>query len=501
MQKVVAVFLSTQLRQIKRACFFSSLLFITFTTTFFAGPVIAGDITLPSIGSDSSSRFTQAEEKLLGETFMRQVRLELPVSDDPEMSDYIRNLGYQLVASSEFRSRDFTFFIIQDPNINAFAGPNGHIGMNAGLILTSTDESEVASVMAHEIAHVAQRHLERSFDRNENMSLPTAAAILTAIVLGSIANVNVTEAAIFATMAASSASQLSFSRANELEADHIGIQILSKSGFDPNGMPSFFEKLQQANRESTPPEYLSTHPVTLKRVAESRNRASIHQSKFNSKYLANSQAYYLVKAKLRVTTSHDLKKLVKRMEGELEDGSYQNKVAQLYGYAHALMRIKKLDKARQQVDELIKLDGNRIQYTTLRANIEIEAENFEAGYTLFKNALQLNPGNATLSLHYADSLINQKHPAQAMKILNAINLDGPTPIYLQLLAKAEENTGNQSASHRTLAEYYLMYGLVPSAISHLNQALKEKDVSENEQHLIHSRIREIKEIAILAEQF
>ena len=475
------------------------LLSIIATGILFIQPASANDITLPTIGNDTSSRFSKAEETLLGETFMRQVRLELPVSDDPETSSYIQSLGYQLISNSEFHNRHFKFFIVHNPTINAFAGPNGYIGINAGLILTSTDESELASVMAHEIAHVTQRHLERSFDKSDDMSLPTAAAILTAIVLGSSANINLTEAAIFATIAANYESQLSFSRAHELEADHIGVQILTQSKFDPHSMPSFFEKLQQSNRfsESQIPEFLSTHPVTTKRIAESRNRAS----NYNYKYKPSSQAYHLVKAKLRVTTSSNIEQLVKRIEAELKEGSYQNKIAQIYAYAHALMRTDKLDNARKQAALLTALDEDRIEYITLRANIEIEDQKHEAGYQIFREALQLNPGNATLSLHYADALLNQKKPKQAKSVLENITNYLPTPTSVQLQAKAEGDLGNHGASHQLLAEYYLMYDLIPSAISHLKQALVEKDTSENEKQRILTRIDEIKEIAVLEQQF
>ena len=459
----------------------------------------AADITLPSIGNDTSSRFSLADEKLLGETFMRQVRLELPISDDPETSSYIHSLGYQLISNSEFYNRHFQFFVVHNPEINAFAGPNGYIGINAGLILTSNDESELASVMAHEIAHVTQRHLERSFDKSDDMSLPTAAAIIAAIVLGSTANINLTEAAIFATIAANYETQLSFSREHELEADHIGIQILTQSNYDPDGMPRFFEKLQQSNRvnESQTPEFLSTHPVTTKRIAESRNRVSNYKHKFKT----STQAYHLVKAKLRVTTSTNLEQLVKRIEAELNEGSYQNEIAQRYSYAHALMRTKKFNKARDEAKRLIAIDGDRIQYAALQANIEIEDQQFEIGNKIFEEALQINPGNATLSLHFADALVNQKQPNKAKRILKGIKNYKATPTYLQLLAKAEGDSGNQGASHQVLAEYYLMYGLIPSAINHLKQSLVEKDTNELDKQRILKRIKEIKEIAILEKQF
>jgi len=454
------------------------------------------DITLPAIGKDISTRFTAAEEQLIGETFMRQVRRGLPVSDDPETTGYIQSLGYQLVSNSQFHNRNFEFFVVQQPQVNAFAGPNGYIGINAGLILTSSNESEVASVVAHEIAHVTQRHLERSFEQSDKMTLPMAAALLTAIVLGGATNVNVAQAAIFATIAANSSSQLGFSRANELEADHVGIQILTQSSFDPSGMPSFFEKLQQGSRgvENQVPEFLRTHPVTTRRISESRSRASNHKHKTKP----NSQAYYLVKAKLRVTTSHNIEQLAKRMEAELKEGSYQNKVAQIYGYAHALMRIGKQAEARRQVNRLIALDRDRIQYSTLRANIEIEDGNYEAGYAIFKNALQLNPGNATLSLHYADALVNQRHPEEAKAVLKNIKNYTITPTYLQILAKAEGESGNLGASHQILAEYFLMYDLTHSALSHLEQAMSEKDTTDLEKQQIQTRMKEVKETAILS---
>ena len=458
----------------------------------------AEDILLPNIGIDNSSRFSEDEEKLLGEVFMRQVRLGLPVSDEPEIAAYISQLGFKLIANSEFQSRHFSFFVINDPNINAFAGPNGYIGINAGLILNSENESELASVIAHEISHVTQRHLERSINAGEKLSLPTAAAIIAAIVLGSSANVNLTEAAIFATIAANYQSQLSFSRAHELEADHIGMRILTNSGFNPHSMPSFFEKLQQGNRlaESQVPEFLSTHPVTVNRIAESRNRAS--QYKYTSK--PDSISYFLAKAKLRISTTENVKKLIRSIEAELKAGGYQNKIAQHYAYALALLENEQFEKARQEIDIVIKLDRSRIPFLMLKANIEIADNKQNAGYQMFEDALLLHQGNPSLSLHYADALLLNNNASKAKKVLKNIKNYQPTPIYYQLLAKAEEESGHHGASHRILAEYYLMFDQIGIAIDHLKQALRKNDVSDIEKENIKSRIKEIKTMTQLAEQ-
>ena len=479
------------LRQIKSFLLILNIFFIANINAF------AEDILLPNIGIDNSSRFSEAEEKLLGEVFMRQVRLGLPVNDEPEVTAYISQLGFKLIANSEFQSRHFNFFVINDPNINAFAGPNGYIGINAGLILNSENESELTSVMAHEIAHVTQRHLERSINSGEKMSLPTAAAIIAAIVLGSSANINLTEAAIFATIAANYQSQLSFSRAHELEADHIGMRILTNSGYNPHSMPSFFEKLQQGNRlaESQIPEFLSTHPVTVNRIAESRNRASQYE------YIPkpDSLSYFLAKAKLRVTTSDNIKKLINGLKAELNAGSFQNNIAHHYAYALALLEDEQFDAARTEINSVIKLDRSRIPFLILKANIEIKSNHQDKGYRMFEDALILNPGNPSLSLYFADALLINKNASKAKKILKNIKNYQPTPIYYQLLAKAEEESGQPAESHQLLAEYYLMYDQVGIAIDHLQQALRKSGVSEVDKENIKARIQEIKTMTRLAE--
>ena len=470
-------------------------IYIAIGATTLAG---ANNFSIPTIGNETSTRFSAEEEKILGETFMRQVRLGLPVTDDPEVSDYIQRLGFQLIANSEFQTRHFHFFIINEPSINAFAGPNGYIGINAGLILHSDNESEVASVVAHEIAHVTQRHLERSFDKGENLTLPTAAAIIAALVLGA-RDINIAEAAILTTIAANYQSQLSFSRAHELEADHIGMQILTDSGFNPHNMPTFFEKLQKAHRlnEGLMLEFLSTHPVTVKRISESKSRAS----NYKYKPKASSQEYHLTRAKLRVNTSDDTKKLQTHLEAELQEGNYANKVSELYAYAWTLFINEEFEKARETVEKLIKIDRERIQYSILQAKIEIKAGNLDTGLKIFEEALSISPGNSSIALYYADSLVSQKKPAEALRIINSIKNYEKTPSYYQIKAKAEGDAGNEREAHQMLAEYYLLYDQVGTAINHLQQAQKIKDTSERDKNAIRARIEEIKAVAELASKF
>ncbi len=458
----------------------------------------ANNIAIPSIGNETSTRFSAQEEQVLGETFMRRVRLELPVTDDPEISDYIQRLGFQLIANSEFQTRHFHFFVINQPSINAFAGPNGYIGINAGLILQSANEGEVASVVSHEISHVTQRHLERSFDKGEKLALPTAAAIIAALVLGS-SNINLAEAAILTTIAANYQSQLSYSRAHELEADHIGMQILTSSGFDPYSMPSFFEKLQKNNRlnEGQSLEYLSTHPVTVKRISESRSRAS----NYHYQAAPSSQEYHLTKAKLRVNTSDNTQQLQRHIEAELKEGSYTHRIAQLYAYAWVLLTNQQYAKARETLEEILKTDRERIQYSILRAKIEIKDGQIEKGLDLFKDALSLNPGNPAIVLYYAEALISQRMPELAVSALSTIQNYDKTPTFFQLMAKAEGDSGHPTASHQMLAEYYLMYEQITTAINHLKQALVQTDATERDKQTIKARIDEIKQTAIMASEF
>ena len=262
-------------------------------------------IELPEIGDPTSTLMTGQEEIELGAAFYRSLHAQVPLSKDPEVNDYIQSLGNRLTINSDNPAQPFTFFVVEDPVINAFAGPGGFIGVNSGLILLTEQESELASVLAHEISHVTQRHLFQTFQAASKMSIPTALGMLAAAVLGAKAGGNGAMAGIMAAQGLNAQYQINFTRDNEEEADRVGMQVLSKSEFDPRSMPEFFERMQQSTRfvSGKLPEFLLTHPVTTSRISDTRDRAE----RYPYRQYPDSLIYQIIRAKLRVETTQNPK--------------------------------------------------------------------------------------------------------------------------------------------------------------------------------------------------
>jgi predicted Zn-dependent protease len=254
-------------------------------------PIYGNEINLPNIGDPSGSTISPEQERQLGENLMRWLRQNNLVVEDPIIQDYIETLGYKLVSNSDHQDQKFTFFVIADPTLNAFAAPGGFIGVNSGLIQAAQSESELAAVLAHEVAHITQRHMARSFDAAKKQNLTTAAAILAAILLGQNSS-DLAKAAITAGMAANTQMKINFTRSNEQEADRLGIQALVNAGYNPESMALFFERMEKAARLYGPqlPEFLSTHPVSVSRIADARNRAR----QFKNTRVAENLNYHLI---------------------------------------------------------------------------------------------------------------------------------------------------------------------------------------------------------------
>ena len=256
----------------------------------------AGPQNLPDLGDVSQAEMSPLQERRLGESIMFEVRADPSFSDDTEVTDYLNSIGHKLVGAGADSRQEFTFFLMIDPQVNAFALPGGFIGINSGLMLTAQSESELAGVVSHEIGHVVQRHFARMLSAQKETQLISLAGLAIAI-LSARANSQVSQAAMAGSQAGSIQSSLNFTRGNEQEADRVGFQILEKGGFDPAAMAVFFERLQQSTRfyQSTAPAYLRTHPLTSDRISDMQNRL------LNVPYrqVPDSIEFQLMRAKLR----------------------------------------------------------------------------------------------------------------------------------------------------------------------------------------------------------
>lgn len=457
-------------------------------------PAYAGNVDLPSIGDSSGSVISPEQERRLGEAFMRMVRQRMKVIDDPQINEYLQGLGYQLVANSDDQTDNFTFFIVQDSTINAFAAPGGFIGVHSGLLLASESESELAAVLAHEIAHVTQRHMARTYEAAEKMTIPMAAAMLAAILLAG-RDSQLGSAAMAAATAGSTQYQINFTRSNEQEADRIGIDMLARSGFDPGSMPIFFERLQQASRYygHTLPEFLSTHPVTTSRIAESTARAEQHPHRS----VTDGLGYQLTRARLLVLTESDPYKAIAIFQERLKNGRQRNEDAERYGYALALQASGKHDAAREQIQRLRKKDPDRIAYRITLADIELNAGNAAASRAMYEDSLELYPDNYSLTMNFADALLRMGDPQKAYTILQELvrSREPGSEVY-RLLARAASDAGHPEEAHRAMAEHYYLNGQLKAAIQQLTIA-QGKATDFYQASRIDARLQQLKQEALL----
>ncbi|MFO8023981.1 M48 family metalloprotease [Thiohalophilus sp.] len=451
---------------------------------------------LPDIGDASAGVATPAEEKRVGKTVMRNIQRSGRIINDPLIDSYLNHLGYRLIAAGDSDMTDFHFFLIDAPDINAFALPGGYIGIHYGLILSTRTESELASVMAHEIAHVTQRHHARAYDFGGGSSLPVLAALIAAIVLGA-QSPDIGQAAIASITAGSIQSRINFTRANEKEADHLGIKLLANAGFDPNSMASFFGQMHKASRLYGPqgPEFLRTHPVTDTRIADARNRAREYDPRLNE----DVESFHLMRNRIKVLTSREPTELRDQFAGNLESGRYLNRTAERYGYALSLLETGNYQSAQQQLDKLLAEQPQRIAFLLARAQLNSRQGASDAALEDYRNALKLYPQNPALTRGYVESLLRNDQADTALQVLrDFLRERDRKPRFYQLLAEAEEKLGNRARAQIAQGEYYYRTGLSRQAISQFNQALKSDALDFYDAARAEARLQELKnEIAAL----
>jgi predicted Zn-dependent protease len=435
----------------------------------------AQQLNLPEMGSSADTMMTSGAETRLGKAFMRQVLEALPVLDDPLLTDYLETLGSSLVAADRGAGGQYTFFLIDEPVINAFAGPGGYIGIYAGLVLAAQSESELAAVVAHEIAHVSQRHLMRGFEDQSKLSIPAMALMVAAAMLGAQISPDAGMAAVAGIQAAAIQRQINFTRENEKEADRIGISTLASAGHDPYAMAGFFDRLSKSSRiyENNAPEFLRTHPVNTSRISDALGRAD----DFGARQRPDSLRFQLVRAKLRVLSYDRAERAVEHFEASLREGRFRDETAQRYGYALALERAGQLAAAKTESDKLLATNPSLAEFVVLDARLDLKQGRVEQALSHLKEAISLSPASWALRAAYAQTLMVAAQPTKAMDELKAVaRLRPGNAMIYDLLEQAAIKAGDKAATHRYRAEKLYAEGDIEPAIRQLEIALRQRDI-------------------------
>ncbi len=449
------------------------------------------NISLPDFGDSAGSVISPSYERRLGQMFLKQVRHFSRIIDDPEVESYIQALGYNLSSHSDNIEQPFTFFMIDNPVINAFAGPGGMIGINSGVILNSESESEFAGVVAHEIAHVTQRHLARTFEEAKKFSLPTAAAMIGALIIAT-QDPAAGQAAITGIAGFNVQNQINFTRENEEEADRIGISLLAKSNYDPRGMPAFFERLQKISKfsQSNAPDFFRTHPLTTSRIADSRSRAESYPEK---KY-KNSHTYELIRYKLLVKTLKTPREAILFLRNRLEknEGGLNEKLPIRYGLAHAYILDSAFAHANQQIKHLLKNDANDVSYLLLAAKLETEQSKYDSAFRIYKKAYELYPDYKPVVMAYGRALMDVGKAKETRDIIKKYERHHSHDLNsYALLGQAESMLGNEIETAILQSEFYYLAGETKLAVEKLKFIKQRYKMDYYQEQRVMARLSEL----------
>lgn len=444
---------------------------------------------LPEIGVVASNAITLDKEVQIGDALMRQLRGQAPIINDPLLDEYIQDIGNRLVAQAENVKFPYKFFMINSLDINAFAFFGGHIGIHSGLIINAKNESELASVLAHEVSHVTQRHIARRMEAQQKAGPLQLASLLGGILLAAV-NPEAGMAAISVGNAASAQSNINFTRQNEKEADRVGIHILAQAGFDPNGASSFFGTLTEKNRlKSKPMAFLLTHPLPETRVADARTRAATYRPKV----VPPSINFHLARSRIIARYYANPVRNIEYFSGLLESENYVFKQAAQYGLALSYLADEQFDKASALIDELLNDQADNLFYLDTYTDISVELEKFSNAIEKLSKSIVNAPQNQVLTLNLANVYIKNENAAQAIELLRDFLLIHPqNMLAYELLSDAYKLSLQKLEMHQTKAEIYALVAAYPRAIDELQTAYNFANDRQIEKQRIRARIEQFR---------
>ena len=455
---------------------YRSILAATMTFTV----MIAAHANLPELGDPTLDSFSSKEEQQLGLAFYRSLRANLVFIEDLQINYYLNSIGQRLASHSDAAGDKFHFFIIKAPTINAFAGPAAYIGIHTELILEAKNESQLASVLAHEIAHVSQRHLARAFDNSGQSTALTIATLLAAILVGT-QDTQAGQAVLMSGLASSQQSSINFTRNNEYEADRVGIGILADTGINPEGMVEFFEILLAQSPDGGI-EYLRTHPLSVNRVSEAKNRID----KKTEELPKDNLDFQFTKARLVLLLS-------RQPEYYLDDEVVGKGLIGQYQKALAAMRSQKPDLAIS----ILKKSSKQHQHPWIRLALAeaYTVKNDDKNALKVLSALEkLYPGYLPVTMALVDALNNNGMPDKSIALLkNQLQIDDYGIIY-EALAKSYYANGQIGAALESTGDKYARQGYIELAIQQYDNALGQENISPSTKQRLESAKDELKKV-------
>ncbi len=446
---------------------------------------------LPDLGDVSATVMSPLQEQAIADQIMREVAISDDVVRDVEISDYLQALGTRLVANGPEKRQRFNFFVVQDKTINAFAMPGGVIGVHTGLILGANSESELASVLGHEIGHVTQRHLARMLAAQKTDTLKNIAGLALALLV-SRSNPQLASGAFTTVGAMGVQNQLDYTREHEREADRIGLQILDSGGFDVRAMPEFFKTLQRGTRfsEGSAPSFLRTHPLTFERIADVTNR--VEQMPYRQ--VTDSIEFHYVRAKLRATYATP-ESAIALFEQNIREHRYSNEAAEHYGLAVALLRKGAYSQLEKELAWLQKNAQPHPMIENLSVRMEVSRNNPQNAAKKYAVALERYPDNRALIYGYAEHFLALRQSDNAVRlVLSKQGLYPDDPYFYDLLAKAYTMQNKVLLSHQAQSEaYYRKYDL-PRAIEQMDLAAKANDGDFYQKSIVEARLKQLRQM-------
>lgn len=453
-------------------------------------------LALPVLSDNISG--TTLEEYKIGEKIKHQIYNYAPLNTDPLIKSYLELLVYKLASSSQlqFSDRKLSVFLIEDPTINAFAAPGGIIGINLGLFLHAQNEHEFSSVLAHEFAHLSQKHYARGAEKSKRMLLPFLASIIGGALLATQVGVDSGFAVLATTNAAFKANRLSYSRSIEREADRVGLETLIRAGMNPQAMASMFQHMNRATRFNQKiPEFLLTHPITESRISDARGQASRYSQKKSYNY---SSDYDLIRS--RVQLIYDQPENTYKKYLAVQKGNADKSEKDLYYLALELSKSLFHAEAISIIEQLCKADPQRTIYLLTKAEIYIASNNPTKTtqiLPILKEYTNLNPENLSAAILYAKALAKANLYSEAKLVVAKQVRLRPNDIDLLKLQATVSGQSNDIVSvHRTRAKIFKMQGEYKKALQQLKYAefnVKEKNDRRMTAIIDHS-IAEIKKI-------